>query len=41
MIPRGALVLVLATGPVSDDWYPCPFIDVAEHGLAVVLLKTG
>lgn len=33
------LLVILATGPVFDDWYPYPFVDVAEHGLGVVLLN--
>jgi hypothetical protein len=33
------LLLILATGPVFD-WYPYPFLDVAEHGLGVVLLNS-
>jgi len=33
------LVVILATGPIAD-WYPYPFIDVSEHGLAVVLLNS-
>ena len=36
--PIGYLLLILATGPVFD-WYPYPFLDVAEHGLGVVLLN--
>lgn len=34
------LLLILATGPVFDDWYPYPFLDVAEHGLGIVLLNS-
>jgi len=37
--PIAYLVLILATGPVFD-WYPYPFLDVAEHGLGVVLLNS-
>ena len=33
------LLLILATGPVFD-WYPYPFLDVAEHGLGIVLLNS-
>ena len=36
--PIGYLLLILATGPIFD-WYPYPFLDVAEHGLGVVLLN--
>jgi hypothetical protein len=36
--PITYLLLILATGPVVD-WYPYPFLDVAEHGLGVVLLN--
>ena len=37
--PIAYLLLILATGPVFD-WYPYPFLDVAEHGLGVVLLNS-
>ena len=37
--PVAYLLLILATGPVFD-WYPYPFLDVAEHGLGVVLLNS-
>lgn len=37
--PIAYLLLILATGPISD-WYPYPFLDVAEHGLGVVLLNS-
>jgi hypothetical protein len=37
--PVAYLLLVLATGPIFD-WYPYPFLDVAEHGLGVVLLNS-
>ena len=37
--PIAWLLVILATGPVFD-WYPYPFIDVSEHGLAVVLLNS-
>jgi hypothetical protein len=37
--PVAYLLLILATGPVFD-WYPYPFIDVAEHGLGIVLLNS-
>jgi hypothetical protein len=33
------LLLILTTGPVVD-WYPYPFLDVADHGLGVVLLNS-
>jgi hypothetical protein len=36
--PIAYLLLILATGRVFD-WYPYPFLDVAEHGLGVVLLN--
>ena len=36
--PIGYLLVILATGTIFD-WYPYPFIDVAEHGLGVVLLN--
>ena len=36
--PIAYLLLILATGPVFD-WDPYPFLDVAEHGLGVVLLN--
>ena len=38
--PIAYLLLILATGPVFD-WYPYPFLDVAEHGLGVVLLNSS
>ncbi len=38
--PVAWLVVILAMGPVFDDWYPYPFIDVAEHGLGTVLLNS-
>jgi hypothetical protein len=34
------LLLILTTGPLFDDWYPYPFIDVAEHGLGIVLVNS-
>ena len=34
------LLVILATGPVFDDWYPYPFVNVADHGLGVVLLNS-
>ena len=37
--PIAYLLLILATGPIFD-WYPYPFLDVAEHGLGVVLLNS-
>jgi hypothetical protein len=37
--PVAYLLLILATGPIFD-WYPYPFLDVAEHGLGVVLLNS-
>jgi hypothetical protein len=37
--PVAYLVLILATGPIFD-WYPYPFLDVAEHGLGVVFLNS-
>jgi hypothetical protein len=37
--PVAYLLLVLATGPIFA-WYPYPFLDVAEHGLGVVLLNS-
>ena len=37
--PIAYLLLILATGP-AFDWYPYPFLDVAEHGLGVVLLNS-
>ena len=37
--PIAYLLLILATGPVFG-WYPDPFLDVAEHGLGVVLLNS-
>ena len=37
--PIAYLLLILATGPISA-WYPYPFLDVAEHGLGVVLLNS-
>ena len=36
--PIGYLLVILATGPIFD-WYPYPFLDVAEHGLGMVLLN--
>jgi hypothetical protein len=33
------LIVILVTGPLFD-WYPYPFIDVAEHGWGVVLLNS-
>jgi hypothetical protein len=36
--PIAYLLLILATGPIFD-WYPYPFLDVAQHGLGVVLLN--
>jgi hypothetical protein len=38
--PIAWLLVILATGPVFDDWYPYPFINVADHGLGVVLLNS-
>jgi hypothetical protein len=37
--PVAYLVLIVVTGPIFD-WYPYPFIDVAEHGLGIVLLNS-
>jgi hypothetical protein len=37
--PIAYLLLILATGPIFD-WYPYPFLDVAEHGFGVVLLNS-
>jgi hypothetical protein len=37
--PIAYLLLILATGPIFD-WYPYPFLDVAERGLGVVLLNS-
>lgn len=36
--PVAWLVFTLVRGPIVD-WYPYPFIDVREHGYAVVLLN--
>jgi hypothetical protein len=38
VVPLGWLAYTLARGAVVD-WYPYPFIDVLEHGYAVVLLN--
>ena len=37
VLPVGWLVYTLVRGEIVD-WYPYPFIDVGEHGYAVVLL---
>jgi hypothetical protein len=33
------LVFTLVRGPLAGDFYPYPFVDVAEHGLGKVLLN--
>ena len=33
------LVFTLVRGPLAGDFYPYPFVDVAEHGLGRVLLN--
>jgi hypothetical protein len=38
VVPVGWLVYTLVRGAIVD-WYPYPFVDVAEHGLGVVLLN--
>lgn len=38
VVPLGWLAYTLVRGAVVD-WYPYPFIDVLEHGYAVVLLN--
>jgi hypothetical protein len=38
--PIAWLVVILATAPLFDDWYPYPFLDVVEHGWGVVLLNS-
>lgn len=38
VVPLGWLAYTLVRGAIVD-WYPYPFIDVVEHGYAVVLLN--
>jgi hypothetical protein len=34
------LIYTLTRGPFAHDWYPYPFINVAEHGYAAVLTNS-
>ncbi|RZS89734.1 hypothetical protein EV189_1507 [Motilibacter rhizosphaerae] len=37
VFPVAYLVVTLARGPLTGDWYPYPFLDVQDHGYARVL----
>lgn len=39
VFPLVYAVYSLIRGPMANDWYPYPFLDVAQHGFGTVLLN--